>query len=401
MAWSLLSVRMRRPTLLLLSLACAAACLAQDCDRSRALAAYESEYLGTNTTRTQLAWTGSADDCDPGEPSALAVDHALRRVNYYRAACGLPPVQLNAEWSAKAQQAALMMHAEGGNDHSPDSNYACFTGDGRQAAGKSNLYTGSWGAHAVAGYIRDPGANNWAVGHRRWILHPPKQFIGMGFTDRADAMWVIGGPNDRPDTPDGVAWPPAGYVPSGLVHPRWSFSRHRADFKGAQVTMTGPRGEAIPLTQNELKGGFGDNTLVWEPDMSFVDTAPETDEAYEVRIAGVLEGEEPKTYTYTVIAMAVGKPGCTAQLVSSTAESRGATARVAYRLASEELFLTGGEGEYEVLLTDEVGRTRSRGRISPGTPLRVGRLPRGIYVAQLHTHSGSGETGAVRFAVTQ
>ena len=370
------------------------------CERAEALAAYESEWLATNTTTAELAWTGAVVGCDPGEPSELARDHALRRVNYYRAACGLPPVTLDAEWSRKAQAAAVMMDSANANDHYPEPDYPCFTEDGRQAAGKSNLYTGRWGAHAVAGYIEDPGAHNGAVGHRRWILFPPQQQIGMGFTSGADAMWVVGGPKSRPATPEGVAWPPSGYVPAALVHPRWSFAQHRADFSAATVTLTGPRGEDIPLTVNEIENGFGDNTIVWEPDMSLVDTDPEYDEAYRVRIDNVVEGGVPRSYAYTVIAMAVGKPGCTAQLVSSTGAAAPTPPAIAYHPGGRELVVRGEVGEHDVLVSDEVGRVLLRGRVAAGAPLSVRHLPRGVYVAQLlRPQSAGGPAQAHRFAI--
>lgn len=371
------------------------------CARADALAAYESEWLGTETTLAELDWSGSVVGCDPGEPSTLALDHALRRVNYYRDACGLPPVTLNPEWNQKAQAAAVMMDSANANDHYPEPDYPCYTEDGREAAGKSNLYWGRWGAGAVAGYIEDPGENNGPVGHRRWILFPPQQEIGMGFTSGADAMWVIGGPKSRPETPNGIAWPPSGYVPARLVHPRWSFSRHRADFKSATVSLTGPRGEDIPVTINEIKNGFGDNTLVWEPDMRLIDNNPEDDEAYQVRIDNVIEGGEPRSYAYTVIAMAVDKPGCTARLISSTetATPRTPEANLAYHPASRQLVLSGDSGEYEVFLSDEVGRTILRARIGLDLPLAVGQLPRGVYVAHLRPRGGSAQGLAHRFAV--
>ena len=91
----------------------------------------------------------------------------------------------------------------------------------------------------------------------------------------ANALWVFDGavfadnPAVRED--DGfVAWPPRGYVPSELVHPRWSFGLADADFDDATVTMTvaGPDGqEAVPLevvTRHSLPGYVPSPIIVWE-----------------------------------------------------------------------------------------------------------------------------------------
>ena len=376
------------------------------CGREAALEAYRTEILATRTTPAQLAWTGDAAACDPGAPSPLAVEHALRRVNYFRAAAGLGPVTVDAGWSAKAQAAALMMHAEGRSDHFPDTAYACYTDAGREAAGKSNLYVGRWGGDAVVGYVEDPGDNNAAVGHRRWILHPPKERIGLAFTDRADAMWVVGGAGPRPDTPDGVAWPPAGYVPAPLIFERWSFSRHRADFSSAAVAMTGPDGAPIALTQNEVTDGFADNTLVWEPDLgeAGVRRNPTEDLSYTVTVTGVVEGGEPTSYSYVVTAMAVDVEGCEGRIASGVADGLTAAApRVGYRRATGELTFDGvsaGAGGFEATVFDELGRAVGGGRLAAGGTVAVGRLRRGVYLARLRAPDGR-VSAATRFAVAE
>ena len=44
----------------------------------------------------------------------------------------------------------------------------------------SNLAIGSDGPDAETGYIWDFGANNYEVGHRRWILYPQTQIMAYG-----------------------------------------------------------------------------------------------------------------------------------------------------------------------------------------------------------------------------
>ena len=125
--------------------------------------------------------------------------------------------------------------------------WLCYTGDGANAAGNSNLAIGGAGPAAISLYILDNGSNNTAVGHRRWILYPQTQTMATGDVSAsggypaANATWVFdsnyGGP--RPDTRDGfVSWPPPGFVPYPTVWNRWSFSYPNADFAAATVTVS-------------------------------------------------------------------------------------------------------------------------------------------------------------------
>jgi len=140
-------------------------------------------------------------------------------VNYFRAMAGLPAVSHEAVKNAKSQQAALMMTANGMLNHVPPPSWICYSADGAEAAGKSNLASLP-GPPAVALYMFDPGGGNTAVGHRRWILYPRQVELGTGSTDNANDLWVIGTFGSRPATPEIVAWPPVGFVPYQLVYPR-------------------------------------------------------------------------------------------------------------------------------------------------------------------------------------
>ena len=94
---------------------------------------------------------------------------------------GVPAdITFNATKSGKAHQAALMMAAQNTLSHTPGSGWACYTAAGAEAAGKSNLALGSSGPKSINQYIQDSGANNTAVGHRRWILSPRVVEMGTG-----------------------------------------------------------------------------------------------------------------------------------------------------------------------------------------------------------------------------
>ncbi|MCB0014924.1 MAG: hypothetical protein KDE34_23575, partial [Anaerolineales bacterium] len=142
---------------------------------------------------------------------------------------------------------------------------------------------------------------------RRWILYPQTQEMGTGDLPggngyfASNALWVFdgnyGGP--RPDTREPyVAWPPPGYLPYQLNIPRWSFAYPDADFTATTVVMT-YQGNPVSLVIRPVIDGFGENTVVWEPDIPFGQPGP--DSAYlvqlnNVRIDGVLT-----SFSYEVI----------------------------------------------------------------------------------------------------
>jgi hypothetical protein len=64
-------------------------------------------------------------------------------------------------------------------NHSPAASWLCYTADGAQAAGKSNMTFGN-GWTAINRYMQDAGSANADVGHRGWLLHPPTQRVGIG-----------------------------------------------------------------------------------------------------------------------------------------------------------------------------------------------------------------------------
>ena len=157
------------------------------------------------------------------------------------------------------------------------------------------------GPAAIDGYIRDPGAGNYFVGHRRWILHPGQKVMGVGSTSSSNALWVFGTFVKRPKKPEFVAWPPVGFVPDkfGLKKGyRWSLSMHRADFSGARVRMS-QGGRSIRLSQAALKKGFADNTLVWTP-RNLPQMRSGRDLPIDVEVRNVGVGARKRTIRYRV-----------------------------------------------------------------------------------------------------
>jgi hypothetical protein len=189
---------------------------------------YTSTYLASEGFDAD--WDGRVATCDAGTISQAFLDATLLRINWFRAMVGLSAdIVLNPEWNVKCQDAALMFIANAQLSHTPPTAWDCYTGDGAEAAGKSNIGLGNVGPASIDAYIEDDGGSNTPLGHRRWILYPPQETMGYGATTAvssffhgSNSLWVIGGASGS-SAQDG-SWPPEGFVPWQTVYPRWSYS---------------------------------------------------------------------------------------------------------------------------------------------------------------------------------
>ncbi len=240
-------------------------------NRSAVRSFFDLHY--TPNLSVPMGWTGSIAGCVAGVTSAAYLDATIDMINYFRAMVGLPSVINQVPDNAGAQDAALMMIAEGALSHAPPMSWACYTSAGAASAASSNLALGNAGPAAMVAYIRDSGTFNEPVGHRRWILYPRRTAMGSGSNDgvnvfhHANALDVFGPTGSPLATPVAVPWPPAGFVPYQVVYPRWSFSLNtvpNANYSSATVSMS-QNGSPVTLTVLAIENGFGDNTIVWEP----------------------------------------------------------------------------------------------------------------------------------------
>jgi uncharacterized protein YkwD len=279
--------------------------------RFASLSFYQQAYLPS--ANVAMDWTGSHAECIAGTTAVAFREAVIDRVNYFRAMAGAPAeVSLREDWSAQAQQAALMMSANNNISHQPPPNWLCYTSEGAAAAGSSNLAVGRTGPSAVDAYMKEPGASNSAAGHRRWILYPQTDEMGtgnvprMGLFSQANALWVLDGNSlsaPRPSTRDPVvAWPPPGYVPYQVTYPRWSISIPSANFSAATVTMT-EDDAPVSVSLEPVAGGYGENTLVWIA-KGLNHTAnwprPSSDTEYRVTVDNVIIAGAPQSISYTV-----------------------------------------------------------------------------------------------------
>lgn len=277
----------------------------------------------TDSENVDPQWTGDVANCIAGSVSDRFAEAVALRINWVRALAGVPAwVTLDPVYCQKAQKAALMISANNNASHTPPPTWQCYSLDGAEACGNSNLSIGSYGPDAIIRYIEDFGPFNYAVGHRRWLLYPNTRLMGTGDIPHnehgpaANAVWIIDPylSQPRPTTREPyVAWPPPGYVPYQVVFARWSFSYPKADFSATKVTMTS---NSIPVsvTVEPVEIARGENTVVWF--MTGLDTTwmmrwpcPSSDVNFTVSVTDVLVNGVKTNFQYTVTVFDPNRAG--------------------------------------------------------------------------------------------
>ncbi len=261
------------------------------------------ENLGLNPQ-----WTGSTNGCNAGTATEEFDAATIESINWFRSMTGLQPVAENRAQSAGAQQAALMMHAQGALSHYPTSAWSCHTTSGAESAGLSNLTLGINGVRSILGQIEDPGAGNEALGHRRWLLYPKLSEVGVANTSFANVVQVINNFDTGSSETEWVAWPPAGFVPESTVFPRWSLGyagNGSIDFSNARVTVT-ENGTPRNVRVLPIHEGFGDSTLGWE--VVGADPRQAGDVRYDVVVTGMVINGRSSTHRYTVTSFDASAP---------------------------------------------------------------------------------------------
>ncbi|MEM7139706.1 MAG: S-layer homology domain-containing protein [Actinomycetota bacterium] len=277
-------------------------------NRTEVLESYLAEF---ERIEPASGYTGDVDTCTPGTTSQAFRDSVVQRVNWYRRMAGLDTVTERASYSSATQQTSMMMSAHGALSHTPGGGWTCHTATGAATAGVSNLALGVNGVNAIDAYIRDPGSNNHAVGHRRTIFYPQMLEIGTGDVDNTpghyhantlhvfdDNLW--GARPEVRESRDFVAWPPSGFVPAETTWGRWSFSLYGGDFSTATVTVSDSLGAIQVNILERIQAASPHGRIAPEPSIVWAvggDTnstqLPEPtngDECYTVTIAGVKVG---------------------------------------------------------------------------------------------------------------
>lgn len=205
-------------------------------------------------------WTGDVGSCDPGDMSADWRDRALAQINFFRWLAELPPVTHSPARNAAAQECALMMNANRALSHTPPTSWTCFTSNGSDGAGSSNI-AGQPAVGSIRAYMVDPG-NETTLGHRRWTLSNSLGPTGIGSTDEFSCMWTIGGDGDAGRA--WTAWPPPGVFPieagdgrfTTIDETGWSIQSDGIPLDAANVRITSD-GSEMPVEIVPLQPGFG------------------------------------------------------------------------------------------------------------------------------------------------
>lgn len=225
---------------------------------------YRDHYVPYGKVVNQ--WSGSTANCKVGKNSDAYDEATLQNLKFYRAMAGVPTdISFAEKYNQKARAAALMMDAKGDLSHGPGTNWPCYSPEGKEGAGSSNLCLGCVGPSAIDAYVRDSGVTG--VGHRQWALHPRQRILGNGSSARANALYVFGDwrPEEEVQHIRKVAWPPEGFVPYRLgldsQYP-WSYTvfTENSDLSKAKVQLT-MNGRQVSVRQEEGRRDL----LVWYP----------------------------------------------------------------------------------------------------------------------------------------
>ena len=270
-------------------------------DRAAVLEAYVHEWHDALDVPTGS--TGSVAGCVVGGESDASVAATASATNFARALAGLPPVRFEPSWQPDALAAALMMSAAGDLEHAPPPSWPCYTDAGLRGASSSNLALGATGAQAIELYLHDEGVPS--LGHRLWILDPFALAFATGSTANANALTVTRGRSPSARNASAlIAWPPAGYVPVGLIPRRWSLRlvQDGASFETAAATVSVAAG-GVPLAVTGVAAG-GD-TLAWDVALP----ASASDVPFDVTVGGVTRDGAPFALAYRVTAVGLEAPG--------------------------------------------------------------------------------------------
>ncbi len=313
-------------------------------NRNDVLAFWHAVYSASEGYENRIKWTGNYKGSN-GTVSADFTKDVERRLNFFRALCGLPAdVRVNsgstvvvesgdphkpadATTKASASQAAALMlilnydSGTGRNpalDHSPPKNLKGWSTAAWNANFRGNLAFGVFGPGAITEYMMEELSTtkttstwNTQVGHRRWCIHPEATDFATGdqpgesaYLPPTNVLYV--GQNEPGELrspaglPQFVAYPAPGFFPAPLNSRFWSLSAKDADFSNASVRVIDSGGRAVSLVSIRRDATYGDPALIWEMPASASTKRVYGDQSYRVSVSGIAGPGLPSSHSYVV-----------------------------------------------------------------------------------------------------
>lgn len=311
-------------------------------DRNDVVAFWHAVYQASEGYESRINWTGNYSG-NNGTTSAEFVDDVERRINFFRAMCGVDStIRVNSGStvvitpgdsftpspgtlkSTAAQDAALMVNRNynsttGVNpaiSHNPPPNLTGWSQAAWNACANGNFTFGLYGPGAINEYMIErfsasitTSSWNSLVGHRRWSLYPGATDFATGDQPGTDAfnpptniLYVIQKPGElvAQSNPKFVAYPPAGFFPVSLNSTFWSLSHQNADFSSATVQVTDASGAGIPVKSVNRDNSFGDPAIIWEVGGGAAVRSVGGDATFTVLVSGIGGTGVPSSHSYSV-----------------------------------------------------------------------------------------------------
>ncbi|MEO6601819.1 MAG: CAP domain-containing protein [Polyangiaceae bacterium] len=236
-------------------------------------------------------------ECSVGSLKPGAITDTLVRMNMFRWFAGLGPVSDDAQYDSDAQACANLESwwdfKSTDSAHMPSTSAKCYTATGAATAGQSNI---AWGsatpAQSIDQYMEDD-VNDTTLGHRRWVLNPPLNPIGVGYWEKggqygnASCLRVFSSKGTGPN-PNWNAVPPTGFAPVEMAkYKQWSFEGSLAGTAKATASVLRVEDNmTLPVTQQALSQGYGQDTMSFKPN----GWTAEAGKTYRVTISGLTAG---------------------------------------------------------------------------------------------------------------
>lgn len=194
-------------------------------------------FKDVNNQPSNAFFSGSDyDACAPGTQTKEDKDKTLNLINFIRDLVGLNKITIDETLTAACQHDATIMSVNDVISHDLDQNTSlkCYVkGLTGTAAKYSNIaihVPSLWSS--IFGFMFDAADYNYQVGHRRLILDPRYQSIGLGYHGNerigAAVLQILRPEGFFPFKYDDflpfVAWPCPGPFPIPLLSSRWSVS---------------------------------------------------------------------------------------------------------------------------------------------------------------------------------